>query len=41
MFDICIEPNDVNQGMLGNCYYMAVLSALAEYPERVKALFYT
>jgi len=36
-----IEPSDVNQGYLGNCYFLASLSALAEFPERIEALFCT
>lgn len=35
MFDE-IKPNDINQGSLGVCYLLSILSALAEYPERVK-----
>lgn len=27
--------------MLGDCYFLCVLSALAEKPERIKELFYT
>jgi len=27
-----IEPNDVAQGMIGNCWLMASISALAEFP---------
>jgi hypothetical protein len=34
-------PSDINQGGLGNCYYLAVLSAMAEKPERIQACFYT
>jgi len=30
-----IEPDDIRQGYLGNCYYLASLSALAEFPERI------
>ena len=36
-----IEPNDINQGALGNCYFLAVLSAMAEFPDRVQACFHT
>jgi len=28
-----IEPNDVSQGKIGNCWLMAAISALAEFPE--------
>jgi len=27
-----IEPNDVAQGKIGNCWLMASISALAEFP---------
>jgi len=36
-----ISPNDINQGELGNCYFLAVLSAMAEVPERVFSRFIT
>ena len=36
-----INPHDINQGQLGDCYLLAVLSALAEFPERIKSLFLT
>ena len=36
-----IEPNDINQGQLGDCYFLAALSSLAEFPDRVQALFHT
>jgi hypothetical protein len=34
-----IDPNDIRQGSLGVCYFLSVLSALAEFPERVKKIF--
>jgi hypothetical protein len=40
LFDT-IDPNDIKQGQLGNCYFLATLSALAEFPERVKRIFTT
>ena len=33
-----IEPNDIQQGGLGDCYLLAFFGALAEKPERVKKL---
>ena len=41
IFEDGIEPNDINQGQLGDCYFLAALSSLAEFPERVKAMFVT
>ena len=34
-----IEPNDIQQRGLGDCYFLCVLSALAEKPERIRSLF--
>ena len=34
-----IDPNDIKQGMLGDCYFVASLATLAEWPERVKKIF--
>jgi len=34
-----IEPNDIRQGSLGDCYFLSSLSVLAEKPERIKELF--
>lgn len=32
-------PHGVNQGALGDCWALGAASALAEYPERIKAIF--
>lgn len=34
-----IEPNDIIQGALGDCYFLSTLSALAEHPERIRKIF--
>lgn len=36
VFNEDIDPNDINQGMLGDCYFLAVLSSCAEKPRRIK-----
>lgn len=36
-----IEPDDIMQGALGDCYFLSALSALAEYPNRIERLFDT
>ena len=36
-----VEASDVTQGYLGNCYFLASLSALAENPHRIKNIFHT
>ena len=36
-----IGPNDVNQGALDDSYFLATLSSLAEFPNRVEAMFVT
>lgn len=41
IFDEKISPDDINQGGLGNCYYLCTLSAMAEVPERIKEMFVT
>lgn len=34
-----IEPNDIIQGGIGDCYFLSSLAALSERPERIKELF--
>lgn len=34
-----IEPNDIEQGALGDCYLLATLSSISEYNQRIKRLF--
>ncbi len=33
------DPKDIRQGILGDCYYLAGLAALAERPDRIYNLF--
>lgn len=36
-----IEPSDIKQGYLGDCYFLAALAAIAERPDRIFNLFLT
>jgi calpain-15 len=36
-----IHCNDIEQGGLGDCYFLAAISSIAEYPERLERLFLT
>jgi hypothetical protein len=33
-----IDPGDIMQGALGNCYYLCSLAAIAEYPDRIRKI---
>lgn len=36
-----IEPDDIKQGELGDCYFLSALSSLAEFPINIQRLFET
>jgi calpain-15 len=36
-----IDPNDINQGALGNCWFLASIASVAENPALIKRLFIT
>ncbi|KAL4466552.1 hypothetical protein ABPG72_010603 [Tetrahymena utriculariae] len=39
IFDLGIEPNQIQQGRLGDCYLISSIIAIAEYPELCTRLF--
>lgn len=41
IFPDTIHPNDIEQGLLGDCYFLSAISALAEWPHRIRAVFVT
>lgn len=41
VFDTDVDPGDIEQGGLGDCYLLGALSSIAEDPERIKRLIYS
>jgi hypothetical protein len=41
VFQGAIEPNDIKQGSLGDCYFLSSLSVIAERPNRISNMFVT
>ena len=39
LFGNGISPDDINQGSLGNCWFLAAISAIAEKPGRMEKVF--
>ena len=39
IFEGAIEPNDIKQGSLGDCYFLSSLSVICEHPNRIRSLF--
>jgi hypothetical protein len=36
-----MDIHDINQGEIGNCYFLSTISAIAEYSDRLKEIFIT
>ena len=41
LFEGTIELNDINQGSLGDCYFLASIAALTKYPNLIYNMFKT
>jgi hypothetical protein len=35
LFGTKIQPNDIRQGELGDCYFLSAIAAFAEWPSRI------
>ena len=40
LFEDGIQPCDVIQGGIGDCYFLTCLSCMAEEPNRIKKMFH-
>ena len=36
-----IDSNDIKQGYCGDCYFLSSVSSIAEFPDRIRAIFLT
>ena len=41
IFDGVPKIEDINQGSIGNCYFLSALAALAQYPNMIRRIFKT
>ncbi len=41
IFDETPSFQDISQGILGNCYFLSALGALAQYPNLIRRIFPT
>lgn len=39
VFEGKIEPLDIKQGRLGDCYFLSAIASISEYPFIVKRIF--
>ena len=39
IFQGYIEPSDIKQGQIGDCYFLSSIAALAERPDRIRNMF--
>jgi len=41
VYENTIDPNEIVQGSLGDCYFLSAVAAISEYPDRIKRIFLT